>query len=281
MFKKLLIAEVILFFVVAVVFGGFVLKNKSEINHYQSLPALEDIEGITWYDKNKIIAHGGEGIDGLDYTNSKEAVENTLNNGINIIEIDFEISSDGELICYHEISDVFFPVQNSYSLQEFKEQKIQGEYTPLSGSDIFEYMRKNPDLYIVVDTKHEDYLEVIKKIADEANGDLLSRFIIQCYNPGDKEKVSNIYNFPDENYLFTAYKYSDDYNKLLKVCMDEKIRVLVVPVLPQLYDETVMELFTSKNIKVYFHTVNRPDVANFLISKGAHGIYTDFIYDLN
>lgn len=283
MLKKIFILENCILVLIIAFLGIELYKNspkevKVDVDYYLSLPAFEQNNQDAWYMKNNVVVHGAGSIDGLKCTNSKEALDNTLEHNIYTIEIDFEISSDNKLVCYHEPADVSFPTKTSYTYDEFKNIKIKGKYTPLTGEDIFEYMKKYPELYIVIDTKNEDYLGVIQKIVNEADEDILNRFIIQCYYPDDKEKISNIYNFPDENYLFTAYMYTRNPYVCLQVCMDKNINVLVMPFIEEFYSEEIIEMFNSKNIHVYFHTINRLDMVEYCLDNNVHGIYTDYLY---
>lgn len=49
-----------------------------------------------------LIAHAGGGIDGVKYTNSKEALLQSIDTGYRLIEIDLLVSSDGEILGAHD-----------------------------------------------------------------------------------------------------------------------------------------------------------------------------------
>lgn len=239
--------------------------------------------GDEWFQDTQLVYHAGGGIDGLDYSNSKEALEATLSSGNNVIEIDFAYTSDHQLVCMHEWEEQWSS-ENIPSLAEFASQKIFGKYTPMTANDVVKYMENHPELYVVIDTKEDDHPEVIRNLTELSSYDtsITDRFIIQLYKPGIKEQILEIYPFKDENFLFTAYKFGARFpNKIMKICYDENIPVVTVPY--GSWDEQAKELFTSKNFIIYEHTVNRPDYASKSLQMGVHGFYTDFLTeeDLN
>lgn len=246
--------------------------------YYSELEPLPTIKRETWYTKNNRIIHATGGIDGLTYTNSKESLANSVKNGGKVMEIDFDYTIDGYLVCYHKPKDISRYINNNFSLEDFLNTKVKGKYTPMMFKDVVEFMRNNPDIYISIDTKHEDITQVIKDVVMECKDkEILNRFIVQCFYPGEKEKVSKIYNFPEDNYIFAAYKYSKDPFKVLRVCYKENYNVVATT--NGNWSLKILKLFSSKNIYVYLHTINNPEVANEAFNKGTHGIYTDFIFE--
>ena len=68
------------------------------------------------------IAHGG-GIKQYVYTNSEEAIEDSINRGFKYIEIDFQLSSDNKLIGVHDWHS--FEIRTSYSKGEAKKLTLE------------------------------------------------------------------------------------------------------------------------------------------------------------
>ena len=246
-----------------------------EVAYYTHIKPMEKPVTNTWYTENKVVAHATGGIDGLDYTNSKEALLNSINNDIKVIEIDFNYTTDGQLVCYHYYKNIT-PDASELSLEEFLNVKIQGKYTPMTFEDVLQIMKNYSDVYISVDTKHLKLEEVVQDIVNKCNDrNILNRFIIQCYFPGDKTKISNIYNFPKENYLYSPYKYIEDPYEVLKICYKENINIVTIK--NGIWSKDILNLFKSKNIYVYVYSINRLDMAEVAFKNGVHGIYTDFL----
>ena len=156
--------------------------------------------------------------------------------------------------------------------------KVQGCYTPMTLNDVISIMKANPNIYIAVDTKYNYLIEMVQDICNKCKDkDILNRFIIQLYYPNQKEKVQEIYDFP--NMLFAPYKYSENPFDTLEVCYRENINVVVVNY--KLWTSEIFKLFKSKGIFIYTYTVNRKDIADKLFKDGVYGIYTDFLLDYN
>lgn len=258
-----------------------VIRENQEpaLSDFEDLPAFPHT-GEEWYADNLLVCHAGGGIEGLDYTNSREALENTLANGCRYVEIDFSYTSDHELVCMHAWDEAWGEPGSEEipALQDFLAGKIYGKYTPMTAMDIVDYMRNEPDLHIIVDTKETDFLGVIENLKELASEDasVMDRFIIQLYDSGMKAKVQDIYPFPDENILFTAYMFGTDrVGSILKLCYEEDISVVTTKY--DSWDDETVRFFNSKGIVIFEHTVNRPDFANRSLARGIHGFYTDFL----
>lgn len=109
-----------------------------------------------------MIAHAGGAIDGVVYTNSREAVEHSLEAGFSYIELDLVLSSDGRLIAFHtnpELPDTLYSTDPP-SHAEFKSKLIYGRYTPLDGNDVALLLAEHPAMKLVVDkTDDPDVLD--------------------------------------------------------------------------------------------------------------------------
>ncbi|MEZ8500451.1 glycerophosphodiester phosphodiesterase family protein [Vibrio splendidus] len=117
-----------------------------------------------------LIAHAGGGINGLKYTNSLEAMEQSIEHGFKMIELDLLISSDGRIVAVHDWKS-FHEMTNSnngsISYKEFESKIIYDKYKTLNISTAIDILDEN-DVVLVTDK--------IKNIA------LLSKYII------DKDK---------------------------------------------------------------------------------------------
>jgi hypothetical protein len=121
------------------------------------------------------IAHAGGGIDGFIYTNSKEAVLNSIDNGFMYIELDLFLSQDENLLCIHDLYEFNKMTEtNDTSLtintEEFKSRVIYKKYTPLTLTEVLQ-MHNNYSFILVID-----------KISSPQ---ILNRFI----TPANKEKM--------------------------------------------------------------------------------------------
>lgn len=235
------------------------------------------INGDEWFVDHPLIYHAGGAIDGGSYTNSVEAVENTLREGNRFIELDFRYTSDQQLICNHDWRDVFLE-DRELTLEEFTASKIQGKFTPLTAEHLIEIMREHPDMYLVTDVKDEGCIDsVITDLVALAGEDasVLDRFIIQLYTGREKLSIQEIYPFGDEQFLFTIYNWGRWSLEVPQICNEENISVITVPY-GEIPDEDVA-LIRELGFTVYEHTVNRADEARKSLERGISGFYTDFL----
>lgn len=125
-----------------------------------------------------VVAHAGGAIDGIDYTNSREAVERTLAGGCRFIELDLVPSAEGHLIAFHTNFDMPDTLYSSDppSLAEFTGKKIWGRYTPLTIEDIDTLMRAHPQMILVVD-KTDD-----PDLLDRYFAPYRDRVMVECFS---------------------------------------------------------------------------------------------------
>ena len=138
------------------------------------------------------IAHGGGEIEGYQKTNSKEAVLNSIHNGMQYVELDLGMTSDSCLVALHnwrhyrliagceEVNDL------PLSKDEFLNRKIHSKFTPMTIDDIKEILNDYPNLRIVTD-----------KISDPAiinNNfkDFKDRVIIECFSDKDYLELTEL-----------------------------------------------------------------------------------------
>lgn len=128
--------------------------------------------------KDGYIAHGG-GIHEFLYTNSREAVIDSLKRGFQFIELDLIETDDGHLLAAHD-RDYFckitgIPKNSKLDSATVKKLKIDGKYTVLLGSDIYKLMLEHPEMILVTD-KITSYDLLMREIP------LPDRMILECFS---------------------------------------------------------------------------------------------------
>ena len=98
--------------------------------------------------KQDYIAHAGGCIYRYCYSNSLEAVNNTLAHHMNYIELDLSITSDGQLVAWH---DWQFEWTEAPTHDEFMNRKIYGHFTPIDFPRMDSILSANPKLSLVTD----------------------------------------------------------------------------------------------------------------------------------
>lgn len=254
-------------------------KNNIQTSTFSEFDSRDPIalEETAWYQDPPLIYHAGGGIDGLTYTNSREALENTLALGNRFVEMDFLFTSDRQLVCAHDWHDIS-DSRLAMTAEEFRNLKIYGKYTSLTAAELIAFMQDYEDLYIVIDTKEEDMVSVVLELVRLAGEEptLCHRFIIQLYDSGIRQQLQERYDFNDFNFLFTAYKFgTENPAQIMKLCYQENVPVITVEY--GKWNEATIQKFKDKGFVILEHTVNRPDEAAEALARGVDGLYTDFL----
>jgi len=100
------------------------------------------------------IAHAGGAIDGINYTNSVEAMDLSYSKGCKMFELDLRLTTDGKIVAVHDPIDV--------TEAEFMSTLIAGKYTPMNMEAINDWFRRHPDAILVTDKINDP-----QKIYDE------------------------------------------------------------------------------------------------------------------
>ena len=238
---------------------------------------------VPWYATSRLIYHAGGEVKGFSYTNSMEAIKQTLEQGNRLLEIDFLFTSDGHLVCLHEWKNLQ-GLSRPCTLEKFLSLQMYYQFTPITAEDVIVFMREYTDMYLIIDTKEPDALSVVGellRLCDYAP-EIASRFVIQLYDSGIKARCMDLYAFSDDNFLFTAYKFGPNrVSDILNLCMEENIRIVTVPY--GSWDKATVQRFTDAGCLVFEHTVNYTSMTDNGLSRGIYGFYTDSLQetDLN
>ena len=220
------------------------------------------------------IIHAGGAIDGYNYTNTFEAIENSYNLGNRYVEIDFMFSRDGHPICVHEWTNIIttgnrikLPV-----LKDFLKYKIHDNYTPMWIGSVADYMRSHEDLFIITDTKASNE-RLLSYIATHYP-DIMDRLIVQIYS---EDQYDMAYNMGFRNIIFTTYNLSwelqSDPEYLKSFADTHKLAGYTFP--SYMCYQDFINVMKQTGINLYTHTVDDPAEQKRLFSMGIDGIYTN------
>jgi len=106
-------------------------------NDHVQLPINDEVGA--WYTQKPLIwAHAG-GARQILFANTKEAIDDSIRQGFNVIEVDVSVTSDGVAVLSHNFrpnnEEMFKGIPKS---KRFQKTPICGKYTPLSLSDLWE-----------------------------------------------------------------------------------------------------------------------------------------------
>lgn len=122
------------------------------------------------------IAHAGGSVYRYMYSNSLEAVRNTLAHGFDFMELDLSVTSDGELVAWH---DWQFEWTEAPTHDEFMARKIYGLFTPINFPRMDSILTANPQLTLVTDKISDP------AVIDRWLGKYKDRMWVECFSDAD------------------------------------------------------------------------------------------------
>lgn len=275
----------LLFFVFTIIFVISLKIDSYDLNK----KIIEKLE-LTWlgffershdfnYDRrfviDNIIAHAGGGINGLSYTNSLEALEQSYRQGFKFVEVDLQWTADNQLVLIHDwhqsVERLFSRKPITMSLQEFKEQRMVDNLTPLTFDDFLVWLKDKPDLYIITDTGALNNIKVLAEIKQKLDGQT-KNFIPQIYNFTQYYKARQL-GF--DKIILSLYKRGYTNESLVFFIDRYPISAIAVPA------SQAQNILAASSISVktpvYAYPVNNITEARKLKGMGLEGIYTDFL----
>ncbi|MCB1586711.1 MAG: hypothetical protein KDI52_10545 [Xanthomonadales bacterium] len=244
-----------------------------------SLFILYRISSNSLIAKPIFIAHAGGGINGLTYLNSLETINHNYKNGYKYFEMDFNWTSDNELVLIHDWKQTYKRLFNNDSekpprLEEFLSMKMNFNQTQLSLNQFAEWMREHPDTILIADVKSNN-IEGLKKIIKTIESPF-SRVIPQMYKLEEYELIKEL-GFKGQNIMFAMYKTMEINSEIISFLENKKL--LAISVQPQKpYFDRILNKFGSRDLPIYTLTINNPEEFKELVNKGVDGAVTDYLY---
>lgn len=212
----------------------------------------------------ELIAHAGGGVD-VPYTNSREALEQSIADGYRYIEFDLQFTADSVLVAAHDWD--FFNLHTGCAQKgdtaptfaDFSSRRMAGRYTPLSADEINSVFESDTTLYLVTD-----------KISSPA---ILARYFPRLKN----RMVVEAFSYDD----YTALR-NEGYFRVLYSCMAADIfEVLVKQLFYPLFDVKIewFTMYVGELDNIAFRLVDRFssfDIALFTVNDYAELVPDDF-----
>lgn len=228
--------------------------------------------------KDRYIAHAGGTIDGITYTNSREAINSSYKKGFRFFEVDINVKVDGKLILGHDesafIKNLFTDLKPPLTLEKIKNAPKKYNYMPID--DLMEWIRKHPDTYFLLDAKGDCINKYKAMIAE--NEDIMGQLIPYVYSSGDYEACKAL-GF--EAIMYGDYLGREDVDEIMPYLLKQhEAGTLVGIALKDAPEERVKVLSTfakGNNMRIYYWTVDDKNRAEELMGQGAYGIITDVL----
>lgn len=224
----------------------------------------------------KVVAHGGGAYQGYDTTNSVEAVNQAVQNGYRLIELDMEISDDQKIIMLHD----WDRTTNHYLGTSFDRKITQDQFLQFSVHGLLEVLTfdkltsildRNPQIKIITDTKGDNFA-LLQLIADDYPA-YQDRMIPQIYQYEEYEAVKAL---GYRNIILTLYAQTTvDSGRAARFFRDNDLYAVAMP--DYMAEKGLCRDLANQGVPVYVHPVNTMEKAQYFFGQGACGVYSGSI----
>lgn len=220
-----------------------------------------------------VVAHGGGMYREFETSNSVEALINSIENGVQLIELDLSLSRDGKIIMLHDwdrtvehyLGDRF---DKKLYQSQFEGMNIFGILEPLTFDKLTKILTQYPQVKIITDTK-EDTLAILEEISKQYP-DYQNRMIPQIYAYDELEPVKEM---GYEDIIFTAYLQAKPNAKDL-ISFAQKNNLYGVTMPDYEAKKGLCKAVSSAGIPVFVHPINTFEEAKMFMDMGATGVYS-------
>ena len=221
----------------------------------------------------RLIAHAGGAIYGYRLTNSLEALDRAWETGFRFIELDFQRTSDGEIVLIHDWESMAERLLGSMGQRkkaEFLAADALAGLTLLDLAGLLDWLEAHPGCHIVTDIKSEDNLPMLSEIRERA-GALAARFIPQAYS---FDQASALLEDGWERVILTVYRITVTPEELASFLAGTPLWAVTMP--EGRLSEDFAGAVSASGTALYCHSVNSLDFVDAWRDKGLTGIYTDY-----
>jgi len=228
----------------------------------------------------ELVAHAGGVVGGYVYSNTLEALQNSVARGYRLIELDFMPTTDGRIVLTHVWHYMTTRVPGAYdhivSYDVFMSYRLYNRYTPMNLEMLIDFLDEHPDIRVITDTKDGyDAYTALYVIAEQFPGHI-HRFIAQAYR---FEHVNRIRALGFEDVIVTLYMYPpaffDDPAEIARLAQEHDVYAITISEYG--VDHAYAALLDVENVRFFANTVNNPYRAQELFEMGFFGIYTNFL----
>lgn len=222
------------------------------------------------------IAHAGGSVQGVPYSNSLDALDESFARGLRVFELDFSQLGDGEIVLAHDFNE-FATIPNDW--QAFAAVTHRAGTARLSLDHLLTWLDAHPDVVIITDTKfaggNEELIARLREVwSDDA---IAERFLFQIYSLSALSSRALASEGLAE--ILTIYRMSDIGPTQIALALQKAApQALVVPIhrAPRVIPEVRKVL---PDLPIYVHgppsSINSSAYQNGLRLFGASGFFLD------
>lgn len=259
------------------------------------------------WNKYKVIAHGGGGINGATLSNSLEGLNLAYENGTRLFDVDINYTSDSTMVLRHSWKDNTGQTDEPHFLSndskhkelgcyycsltfgenvldsiKFVNHKVYNLYTPLTLIDFLGWMTEHPEAVMMPDFKGDipsqlDWLlNVIERYDSLSTNRIKSRLVVRIREFSEFGEVVKLLN--KEQIMLRKYDTrGTSYGKILDFCVKNGIHAVALT--QKKADDEIIAEFENRNVRVYVGVVDYMSDYKYFVDKGATGIVSNFIFE--
>jgi len=223
----------------------------------------------------RLIAHAGGIGAHRTYTNSLEALDDSVARGYTAIEIDLSWTSDNHLVLLHdwghEFEKLFNRLPEQLTLAEFRSAQSAQGLSHLSLEDLGSWLLDNPDVLVITDIKerNSDGLRLIAKVYPEHR----RRIVPQIYRP---ESYLDVRKLGYDHVVLSLYRSDLPARQVIDFAIGNPLFGVTMSVRRAMEGTLPAEL-AANGVRVFVHTVNDYPTMEMLQTQGVYGVYTDWL----
>ena len=226
----------------------------------------------------KFIAHALGNVDGVAYTNSREAFINSYRRGLRYFEADFSPTRDGHLVLFHDGFERRLGLEKNViqcDLIDILECSFDNKYTILDVNRLFFLMQEYPEIFVITDTKGPIYQSIhyLIALAQSQDAQLIDRIIPQIYHPAELEQIRELHAFPA--IILTLYRNTMKDEDVIEFVRSTGGIIQGVTMSVSRFSPSLVSELRELGLAVFVHTINNPNQMDYFHALGVTGFYTD------
>ncbi len=257
---------------------------REDITSSHSVQALD----YSWVsDSINYVAHALGSVGCYAYTNSREALAKSLENGFCLFETDLHLTAEGALVLYHDKeryaemigAEVQESDQITINYQDFNSSLLYDQFHTTTLIDLLNIMDENKNIYVIIDwgapAEGEDMLwySGLAYLGSKYDN-VLDRIVVEIRSEAQLINAAKVY--PWKSYALAYYEnYWLSQVEAINFCNRYGIKVVDIPV--SNCTEEKMREWIENGINVFAYTVNDKEHLEELAAIGVKGIYTDML----
>ena len=229
---------------------------------------------------NALVVHALGAIKGKHYSNSLEALEETLGRGGRFLEVDLSFTADGDLVCFHTKHEKHLGLETpvtEISTADFLSYRYADRFTLIDLETLFHHLVDHPDTYVVTDCKHDfnPCMEKVLSTAELVDPALVGRIIPQFYTVDQWLDVARMEAAHGSfaTVIFTLYKTRIDDDAVVELVQARGVPVVTMS--RKRFNPDLVARLADIGVDSLVHTVNKPvDIIGY-VDQGVRGLYSD------